>query len=173
MTQVRDVGDPVGLPVDQRFPESSRDRGQGERVGFLVVTEWSYRDLRSQGLRTRLAQRGPDKLLAAGKTLSLCLSPFLRAPPFFKGVTHVAATCSPLDWPRQDLHTIYTGYIPSTLSRLSEWKSGRGRSFEEVSKEKFWITEMRLWIFFELSTLSNFISQFWNSFDCRLRLSKG
>lgn len=134
----RSGGSPRG-PTIPRI-ESRSWTGWKSRVSG-VVTEWSYRDLRSQGLRTRLAQRGPDKLLAAGKTLSLSLFP----RPFFKGVTHVAATCSPLDWPRQDLRTGTFNHV--AFVGMEEQRREKFWSFEQVSKKKFWIAEKWLCIF--------------------------
>lgn len=71
----RSGGSPRG---PTRFPESSRDRGQGERVGFLE--SWQNGTIGSAEPRSSNQRRGPDKLLAAGKTLppSLSLSPFFQ-----------------------------------------------------------------------------------------------
>lgn len=141
MTQVRDVGDPVGLPVDQRFPESSRDRGQGERVGFLE--SWQNGAIGIYG--TKVFEPGSRRgvLINCWQLAKLSLSLFPR--PFFKGVTHVAATCSSLDWPRQDLRTGTFNHV--AFVGVEEQRREKFWSFEQVSKKKFWIAEKWLCIF--------------------------
>lgn len=128
MTQVRDVGDPVGLPVDQRFPESSRDRGQGERVGFLE--SWQNGAIGIYGAKVFEPGSRRGVLINCWQLAKLSLS--LSPRPFFKGVTtHVAATCSPLDWPRQHLRTVqYWNFQLCCVCR-------NGRTVEEEVLNKF------------------------------------
>lgn len=143
MTQVRDVGDPVGLPVDQRFPESSRDRGQGERVGFLE--SWQNGAIGIYGAKVFEPGSRRGVLINCWQLAKLSLSLSLFPRPFFKGVTHVAATCSPLDWPRQDLRTGTFNHV--AFVGVEEQRREKFWSFEQVSKKEFWIAEKWLCIF--------------------------
>ena len=152
----RSGGSPRG-PTIPRI-ESRSWTGWKSRVS-RVVTEWSYRDLRSQGLRTRLAQRGPDKLLAAGKTLSLSLS--LSPRPFFKGVTtHVAATCSPLDWPRQHLRTVqYWNFQLCCVCRSGRAVEGEVLEFWTSFEEEILNRGEIILNFFQTSNLRRILSR--------------
>ena len=156
MTQVRDVGDPVGLPVDQRFPESSRDRGQGERVGFLE--SWQNGAIGIYGAKVFEPGSRRGVLINCWQLAKLSLSLSLSPRPFFKGVTtHVAATCSPLDWPRQHLRTVqYWNFQLCCVCRSGRAVEGEVLEFWTSFEEKILNRGEIILNFFQISNFVGF-----------------